>query len=252
MPTCPVEMGGSSPSNSVLIGSAGGNTRVFRNTFNRQDADLTSSDLPIAVNITPANGAVRDVTIEDNEFCGMDFGVYAQGTSTNSMSRIRVIGNHTIPSVGGFLSNHHIVSLKYGNACDVSNNKSGGRYVGSDNGASTKVPILIENTEATTISTNTIFGSRGAAISINEGWNCNIVNNVLYDTGQLGPSYSSIYAFNTQRCVFANNNGSQSSSEFAQKFLEEAGTSTNNGGANMAYGYTTKYTLASGSTSSFS
>lgn len=237
------------PSNSVLIGSAGGNTRVFRNTFNRQDDDLTPSDLPIAVNITPVNGAVRDVTIEDNEFCGMDFGVYAQGTSTNNMSRIRVVGNHTIPSVGGFLSNHHIIALKYGNACDVSNNKSGGRYIGSDNGASTKVPILIENTESTTISTNTIFGSRGAAITINEGWNCNIVNNVLSDTGQMGASYPSIYAFNTQRCVFANNNGSQSSSEFAQKFLEEAGTSTNNGGANMAYGYTDKYTLASGSTS---
>lgn len=58
------------PAWAIAIGALGGNSWISRNVFNRQDAVVSTGDLPIAVRIITTSGSVRSLKITETSFAG--------------------------------------------------------------------------------------------------------------------------------------------------------------------------------------
>lgn len=228
-----------------------GNTTINSNTISRE-ADRGAGEMygvlidaryPEPDGVTPG----WNFRICDNEFCGMTSGVLALGKEYGRIESIYMHGNHVIPGAGeAYRYTGQLISCQYVRKVTLTGGNLSGAF-----GIATDIAINCVDCENVLI---TGFNAKNYEQPFARLHNCTssaIRHNVLHNIGRLGPT-SSVIALtgNTRVVTVADNTAIQDLSSYAQRFVEESGSSTINVIArNHHFNIPVQAVLAPGSTS---
>lgn len=236
-------------SECITLGTFGGNTEIRKNVFSGVGATGIIGVRLINSGPNATVGDIRHVTIEDNEFSGCAYGVYATKSTGKRIYGLAIEKNHVTPSGGGAIHTGVIAHLDGVDDSTVKGNFGNTRnQLPASSG-----PFVLLNCNNVEVSGNKLVNYVGAALYLNNCTFCQFNQNLIQDCarGGAGSPIVDLDGASTDN-DFLGNIFNQTSASYGQLGIyERTGATRNYGNDNRWQGVATPSTLAGGSTSVF-
>lgn len=240
----------------VSIGPRGGNTYITSNIFNRQDDEVVAGTYPIAVFIQGDNSIfdTRDIRVHGNEFAGQDVGVFAQSTTGDTdVVRLSIQNNHLNPSQGGGLNTQALCELIRVTNPNICGNRIGSEIFPTPTSFRSRPAISLADCDGAVVSNNSFNNLWRPSFAAFDCSGLSYNGNNHRNIGLESNTSPTIYLENVTHSAVSNNIGRQTTSTASRNFIQEAGNSTaNKGVGNVIENFPGLFSLAGGSTSTYS
>jgi hypothetical protein len=234
-------------SDCITIGTFGGNSSFRKNVFTGEGA--TGSVAIRLENSGPGftAGLIRHVMIEDNEFCGFSYGIYATKTTDFRIYGLSIRKNHVTPSVGGAVHDGVVAWLDGVDDSTVEGNIANTR----NQAVAASTPFLLWNCQNVSVRGNIAVNYTGAAVYLNNCAFCQVNFNIIQDCSRNGAGSPIVDVDGASTdCDFIGNIFRQTSASYGQfGIFERTGATRNYGNDNRWSNVSTPSVLAGSSTS---
>lgn len=204
-----------------------GNTSFVKNTVQTVVGPHVGSTILYGFYVDGTVGAsetFRDITVEDNEFQGLDSGVIVLGdTGGLNTLNVRILNNHVIVHANGVTNRGKIAQIQY-----VNNFVIAGNQVGDLGNLTTAAGLVIDHCVLGVVSNNTFRNTNGTPIACDYVEAVTFIGNVFLNVGQSSTGNQCILLSHTSlRNIVVGNKAQQDSGTYAQSLVAEVDGSPN-------------------------